>query len=103
MSLIAKLKARAEAGKPVRVGLIGAVELVAGKSSKAPFDPKAGVGGFLAKRGHHHGLIVRAIGDVIAFCPPLIVKEHEIDQMFDRFGHALDDTHAMVLERGLLA
>ena len=88
-------------GEARGIGLIGAIELVADKATKAPFDAKAGVGGFLAKRGHHHGLIIRAIGDVIAFCPPLIIKEHEIDQMFERFGHALDDTYAMVQERGL--
>ncbi len=80
------------------IGLIGAVELVADKSTKAPFDPKAGIGGYLAKRGHHHGIIVRAMGDVIAFCPPLIIKEDEIDLMFERFGRALDDTLAKVRE-----
>jgi 4-aminobutyrate--pyruvate transaminase len=88
-------------GEARGIGLIGAVELVANKESKASFDPKAGVGGYLAKRGHHHGLIIRAIGDVIAFCPPLIITEAEIDMLFDRFKLALDDTLAMVKERGL--
>jgi 4-aminobutyrate--pyruvate transaminase len=81
------------------IGLIGAIELVADKATKAPFDPKAGVGAFLARRGHHHGLIIRAIGESIAFCPPLIIEEAEIDQMFERFSHALDDTYAMTRER----
>ena len=63
---------------------------------------KAGVGGFLAKRAQHHGLIIRAIGDTIAFCPPLIITEPEIDMMFDRFALALDDTLAMARERGLM-
>jgi 4-aminobutyrate---pyruvate transaminase len=78
------------------VGLIGAIELVADKKSKAPFDPKASVGGFLAQRAHDHGVIIRAMGDTIAFCPPLIINEEEIDLMFERFGLALDDTLAMV-------
>jgi len=85
------------------VGLIGAIELVANKATKAPFDPKEAVGGFLIKRGHHHGLILRAIGDSIAFCPPLIIEEREIDLMLERFERALEDTEAMVRERGLLA
>ena len=55
------------------IGLIGAVELVADKATKTPFDPKANVGGFLAKRAQHHGLIIRPLGDTIAFCPPLII------------------------------
>jgi 4-aminobutyrate--pyruvate transaminase len=78
------------------IGLIGAIELVADKTTKAPFDPNKGVGVFLARRGHHHGVIIRALGDNIAFCPPLIIKENEIDLMFERFGRALDDTLEMV-------
>jgi 4-aminobutyrate---pyruvate transaminase len=81
-------------GETRGIGLIGAVELVADKSTKAPFDAKAGIGAQVAKRGHGHGIIVRAMGDVIAFCPPLIIKEDEIDLMFERFGRALDDTAA---------
>src|SRR6202044_1279499 len=74
------------------IGLVGAVELVADKSTKAPFDPKAGVGSFLGKRAQHHGLIIRPIGDTIAFCPPLIIEEDEIDLMFDHFAQSLKDT-----------
>jgi 4-aminobutyrate--pyruvate transaminase len=84
------------------VGLIGAVELVAGKASKAPFPPADAVGEYLVKRAHRHGLIVRPLGDSIAFCPPLIINEAEIDMMLGRFAQALDDTFAMVRERGLL-
>jgi 4-aminobutyrate--pyruvate transaminase len=82
--------------------LIGAVELVADKAANAPFDPASAVGPFLAKRAHHHGLIVRAVGDSIAFCPPLIINETELNLMFERFRLALDDTFGMVRERGLV-
>jgi 4-aminobutyrate--pyruvate transaminase len=76
--------------------------LVADKSTKAPFAPAEAVGPFLYKRAQHHGLILRALGDSIAFCPPLIINEAEIDLMFERFALALDDTFAMVRERGLI-
>jgi 4-aminobutyrate---pyruvate transaminase len=84
------------------IGLIGAIELVRDKATKAPFDPAEAVGPFLVKRGHHHGIILRAMGDSIAFCPPLIINEAEIDLMLGRFALALDDTFAMVRERGLV-
>jgi 4-aminobutyrate--pyruvate transaminase len=74
------------------IGLIGGIELVADKATRAPFDPKAGVGGYLVKRGHHHGIILRAMGDVIGICPPLIINEEEIDLLLERFSLALDDT-----------
>lgn len=83
------------------IGLIGAVELVADKANRTPFDPKAGVGGFLSKRAHAHGLIIRPLVDTIAFCPPLIINESEIDLMLERFGRALDDTLEMVRAHGL--
>jgi len=84
------------------IGLIGAIELVRDKATKAPFDPAEAVGPFLSKRAHHHGVILRPLGDSIAFCPPLIIKESEIDLMLERFALALDDTFAMVRERGLV-
>jgi 4-aminobutyrate--pyruvate transaminase len=94
--------AHALVGEVRGVGLIGAIELVADKATKASFDPSAAVGPFLIKRAHHYGLILRALGDSIAFCPPLIINEEEIELMFERFALALNDTFAMVRERGLI-
>ncbi len=84
------------------IGLVGAIELVQNKATKAPFDPAEGVGAFLSKRAHHHGVILRPLGDSIAFCPPLIINEAEIDLMLERFALALDDTWSMVQQRGLV-
>ena len=84
------------------IGLIGAVELVRDKATKQSFDPKAGVGAFLVKRAQHHGAILRNMaGDIIAFSPPLIITEAEIDEMMACFGRALEDTWTMVREKGL--
>jgi 4-aminobutyrate--pyruvate transaminase len=84
------------------LALIGAVELVRDKSTRESFDPKAGVAAFLVRRAQHHGVILRNMpGDIVAFCPPLIVTEREIDEMFAGFGKALDDTWNMVREKRL--
>jgi len=77
-------------------GLIGGCELVADKGSKRSFDPKQGVGPHCAARSQEHGLILRSLGDTIAFCPPLIITENEIDELFDRFSRALEDTETWV-------
>ena len=29
------------------------------------------------------GIIIRPMGDALALCPPLIIKEDEINQLFD--------------------
>ncbi len=39
------------------------------------------------------GLLLRPLpGDVVGICPPLIITESEIDELFDRLAGALDDT-----------
>ena len=73
------------------MGLIAAVELVADKETKARFDPVGKVGLKLFDRAHDHGLIIRAIGDSIAFCPPMIITEEQIDEMLRRFKITLDE------------
>ncbi len=76
-------------GEARGVGMIGALEFVADKASKAPFDPPGSCGAKIAELCHEEGLIIRAIGDVIAFCPPLVISPADIDELFDRFGRAL--------------
>ncbi len=78
------------------IGLIAAVELVADKATKAKFDPLGKVAPYLADRAQEHGLIVRAIGENIAFCPPLIITEAQVDELIARFGKALAETEAWV-------
>ena len=83
------------------IGLIGAIEMVENKDTHQNFSPKHAIGPYLAKRAEHHGVILRAMtGDTIAFSPPLIISEEEIDSMLTAFGKALDDTWAMVQEKG---
>src|SRR5215471_11458421 len=85
------------------LGLIGAIELVADKATKQSFDAKAAVGAFLVRRAQHHGAILRNMpGDIIAFSPPLIISEAEIDELMACFGRALDDTWLMVREKSLV-
>jgi 4-aminobutyrate--pyruvate transaminase len=84
------------------IGLIGAVELVADKAGKRSFDVKAGVAAYLVRCAQHHGVILRNMpGDIVAFCPPLIITDTEIDEMMAGFGKALDDTLSMVKEKSL--
>ncbi len=38
------------------------------------------------------GLILRARGDALTICPPLIIREQEIHELFDKLADALDIT-----------
>jgi len=77
-------------GEARGVGLIGAIELVADKSTKATFEPVGRAGAVVNGLAQEHGLIVRAMGDSIALCPPLVISEEDINQVFDRLAKALD-------------
>ena len=78
------------------VGLVGALEFVSDKASKEAFDPKVGFGAYFQGQAESEGLIIRAIGDTIAVCPPLIIVEDEIDELLGCLGRALDATTAWV-------
>ena len=84
-------------GQARGMGLIGAIELAQDPAKRKAFDPARGVGAYLVKRAQAHGLITRVLaGDIIAFSPPLIITEAEIDQMMDRAELALAETTAWI-------
>jgi 4-aminobutyrate--pyruvate transaminase len=72
-------------------GLLAGVQLVRSKAPKAFFPPDFGAGRQWAEAAETRGLLVRAIGDAIAICPPLIISESEIAELIDRLATALGD------------
>jgi 4-aminobutyrate--pyruvate transaminase len=97
-----KLAAHPLVGEVRGEGLIAGLELVEDKASKRSFAPQLKVGLKAFALGHQHGLIVRAIGDTIALCPPLIITEAQVQEMIARLGRTLDDTAAALVADGQL-
>ena len=101
---IATLGEHEMVGNARGVGLIGAVEIVADKETKRSYDPAAKVGALIQNAAQEHGLITRAMpGDILGFCPPLIISSSEIDEMFDRFTRALDEATMQLKQQGATA
>jgi 4-aminobutyrate--pyruvate transaminase len=98
-----RLKDHPLVGEVRSVGLIGAAELVADKKTRRPFDPKQAVGPTCINFLEKLGVINRAMVDAVAFCPPLIINEDEINEMFDATEKALDQTDAWVRRENLRA
>ena len=74
------------------VGMIGALELVADKASKKPFDGMK-VGQFCAKAAEDNGLVIRLLGgNRVAVCPPLIIETPHVDELIEKFSAALNLT-----------
>jgi 4-aminobutyrate--pyruvate transaminase len=86
------------------VGLIAGVELVANKTTRTPFAPAMKVGALVMDKCQEAGLIVRAIGDRIAFTPPLIISADELTEMCRLFRVGLDAAYRELrIGRGLAA
>ena len=84
------------------IGLIGGIELVRDKATKAPFPAAAGLGALVQAKCQEEGVILRSMGDTIAFCPPLIISEAEIDELLARFGRGLEAAVAQARQTALL-
>jgi len=90
-------------GEARGIGLIGALELVRDKATRTPFEVADRVGPLAADVAQDEGIILRAMGDSLALCPPLIIAEAEIEELFDRLSRALDKTHRELAGRGMVA
>ena len=90
-------------GEVQGVGLIGALELVADKQSRMNFSSLHQVAATAAGFAQDEGVIVRPLmGDRLAVCPPLVIVEAEIDELFARLRRGLDRTLEWVRKEGLL-
>ena len=76
------------------LGLLAGVELVRDKNTHEPFAKTQKIGAICAALCEKHGLMLRAIGDTLALCPPLVISETEIEELLARLGLALDETAA---------
>jgi L-2,4-diaminobutyrate transaminase len=81
-------------------GLIGAVEFVRSRSPLRAFDPADRMAVRVTAASRARGVLTRALpaSDTIAFSPPFIVTEAEIDEMVSVTRQALDEV-AAELER----
>ena len=73
-------------------GLLGALEIVSDKATRAPFESGRGVGAHCQARCEANGLIVRALGDTVALCPPLIISADQVDELFSKLEISLNET-----------
>jgi L-2,4-diaminobutyrate transaminase len=77
-------------------GMLGAIEFVADKESKARFDPSLKVGAQISAACLEQGIIARAMphGDILGFAPPLVTTTDDIDVILEKVKIAIDSVHA---------
>jgi len=81
-------------GEARGVGFLGALELVADKSTRKPFGSPGAVGAICRDSCYENGLIMRAVGDTMIISPPLILTKEHIDELVETAHRSLDQTLA---------
>ena len=71
------------------LGLLVGVELVADRATKATFDPALKVVGRIRLELEKRGVFTRAMRDILAFAPPLVITEAQVDQLVEAMRGAL--------------
>jgi adenosylmethionine-8-amino-7-oxononanoate aminotransferase len=85
-------------------GLLGAIELVADKSSRRGFDPALGLSERITRSAYRNGLIFRAFADnILGFSPALCFSAADFDCLFARLTKILDEILAAADVRAAMA
>ncbi len=78
-------------GEIRHIGLINAMELVEDRATKKPFDPARRIGWQIFRRAMARGLVLRPMGDVIYFNPPLTLDRETADKAVALCREAVED------------
>lgn len=85
------LNSHKNVGQIRSIGLINAIELVEQKDSKKAFNKDLRIGYQIYKKALKNGLILRPLGDVIYFNPPLNIQKDEMDEAIKRCVKSIDE------------
>ena len=85
------LKNHKNVGEIRHIGLINAIELVEDKSNKQGFNSNLRIGYEIYKKALNRGLLLRPLGNVLYFNPPLIINPNEIDIAINKCVKSIKD------------
>ena len=78
-------------GEIRHIGLINAMELVTDKEKKIGFDGDLRIGYEIYKKALTHGLLLRPLGNVIYFNPPLNIETADLDKAITLAKQSIDE------------
>ncbi len=78
-------------GEIRHIGLINAIELVEDPKTKKPFDSKKRIGWHIFRQAMQKGLVLRPMGDVIYFNPPLNIERNDLDKAVTLCKEAVEE------------
>lgn len=78
--LMQALGSHKNVGEIRHIGLIHAIELVEDPKTKKAFDPSRRIGWHIFRKAMDLGLVLRPMGDIIYFNPPLNITREDLDK-----------------------
>ena len=87
---LARLIEMPHVGNVRGLGLMAAVEVVADKATRRPFEPAQGIGPKLVRAMRDRGVVTRVKGDSILFAPPLVITDEQVDTMVNVTADVID-------------
>ncbi len=87
---LAELAQHKNIGEARGKGLMGALEAVRDKGTKSPFPGDLSVSERIANACTDRGLICRPLGQSVVLCPPFILTDAQMAEMFSKLADALD-------------
>lgn len=85
-------------GETRGVGMVAALELVRDKKMRTRYEGGAGM--LCREHCFRNGLVMRAVGDTMIMAPPLVITPESIDELVTLARLSLDQTHAVLRQRG---
>ncbi len=85
-------------GETRGVGMLAALELVRDKRTRTRYEGGAGM--LCREHCFRNGLVMRAVGDTMIIAPPLVITHESIDELVTLARRSLDQTHAVLRDRG---
>ena len=79
-------------GEARSIGMVGALEIVSDKSSRARFHKDLNTGTRCRDFCFENGLVMRAVGDSMIVSPPLVCEKAHIDELVEKAWRSLDQT-----------
>jgi putrescine aminotransferase len=88
----AKLAEHPLVGEARSAGMVGALELVADKATRARFPAETRVGETCRDACIEQGLVMRHVRDSMIVAPPLVITRAQLDELADKAWRSLDAT-----------
>jgi putrescine aminotransferase len=83
-------------GEVRTLGLLGAIELVADKLTRARFQPAGRAGELCRDLALQHGVVMRHVNESMITAPPLVITREQIDELVEKARRTLDAAFAQL-------